>query len=73
MSEFRYDIVDPRPPEHQGGQQAGSAPYAVKVTHLPSGLVSQCGLGRSQHKNKVVAEGMIEYALHEFNKLEPNK
>ena len=46
-----------------GGQHAGSPRTEIRVTHIPSGIIAQCGASRSQHKNKMVAVEMIEAAL----------
>lgn len=47
-----------------GGQHAGSPPTAIRVTHIPTGLMAQCGeLYRSQHMQKQIAAEMIEWGL----------
>ena len=46
-----------------GGQQAGMPSSAIRVTHIPTGTVAQVGFNRSQHKNKMIAFEMIEWAL----------
>jgi protein subunit release factor A len=46
-----------------GGQHAGSPASDIRVTHIPSGVFAQCGVSRSQHKNKMIAVEMIEAAL----------
>ena len=46
-----------------GGQHAGSPATEIRVTHIPTGLIAQCGACRSQHKNKAIAIEMIEAAL----------
>ena len=46
-----------------GGQYAGSPSNSVRVTHIPSGIVAQCGAARSQHKNRQICFEMIEGAL----------
>lgn len=45
-----------------GGQHVGV--YAgVKVTHVPTGIVAEVNIGRSQMRNKQIAVEMIEAAL----------
>lgn len=46
-----------------GGQQAGSPAAAVRITHLPTGVMAQVHTGRSQHIDKMIAEDMILSAL----------
>jgi protein subunit release factor A len=46
-----------------GGQHAGMPATAVRVVHIPTGIVAQCGAHRSTHKNKTIALEMIEFAL----------
>ncbi len=46
-----------------GGQHAGSPETAVRVTHLPTGNMAQCGHHRSQHKNRKTAMEMLEWSL----------
>ena len=49
-----------------GGQHAGSPAADVRVTHLPTGIMAQCGESRSQHQNRKVAMEMVEWALASF-------
>lgn len=57
--ELEFSIYNPRPP---GGQQAGM-PSGVKAEHLPTGTIAIVQTQRSQHKNREIAERMIEAAL----------
>ena len=49
--------------EYPGGQHAGTPASAVRVTHIPSGVMAQCGVSLSNYKNRTIAIGMIEAAL----------
>jgi peptide chain release factor 2 len=50
-------------PPRKGGQQVGSMPNGVKITHLRSRLVAICENQRSQHRNREIAMDMIVSAL----------
>jgi protein subunit release factor A len=56
-------VADNRP---YGGQQVGSIPRIVTVTHTPSGISATCGAARSQYQNKNLCMEMIERALCEL-------
>ena len=47
-----------------GGQHAGILATDIRITHMPTGIMAQCGMHRSQHKNRAVAMEMIQWALN---------
>lgn len=64
-NQYKVELIyhDTWSTEKPTGQQVGTPPHDIRVTHKDSGIIAQCGAYGSDHKNREVAMRMVSLGV----------